>query len=73
MRNWVTMLYSRKLTEHWKPVILGKKSLYEKEKKILCGKWTNPFFGEGQCLPAKNNITKAVEIYFGSAPSLYII
>ena len=26
MYNWVTMLYSRKLTAHYKPAIMGKKS-----------------------------------------------
>ena len=32
MCNWVTMLYSRKLTEHCKPAIMekNKKSLYKK-------------------------------------------
>ena len=28
--NWVTMLYRRKLTEHCKPAIMEKKSLYIK-------------------------------------------
>ena len=38
MSNWVTMLYGRKLTEHYKPAIMEKKlkSLKKKEKKT-CG------------------------------------
>ena len=33
MCNWVTMLYSRKLVEHCKPVIMGKKIIILKKKK----------------------------------------
>ena len=36
MCNWVTMLYSRKLTEHCKPAIMEKKSLYIKNEMINC-------------------------------------
>ena len=32
MCNWVTMLYSRKLTEHCKPAIMKKKKKKEKRK-----------------------------------------
>ena len=32
--NWVPMLYSRKLTEHCKPGIMGKKiNIFKKKKK----------------------------------------
>ena len=33
MCNWVTMLYSRKLTEHCKPAIMEKKSLAKTKKQ----------------------------------------
>ena len=32
--NWVTTLYSRKLTEHRKPGIMEKKSLYKKTQNL---------------------------------------
>ena len=34
MCNWVTMVYSRKLTEHCKPAIMEKKSLYIKNELL---------------------------------------
>ena len=34
MCNWVTLLYSRKLTEHCKPAIMKKKSLYKNNIKL---------------------------------------
>ena len=35
MRNWVTMLDSRKLTENCKPAIMGKKNHYIKNNNVL--------------------------------------
>ena len=35
--DWVTMLYSRKLTEHCKPAIMEENKNYIKMKKILKG------------------------------------
>ena len=31
---WVALLYSRKLTEHCKPTIMGKKTIKRKKKKL---------------------------------------
>ena len=33
MCNWLTMLYSRKLTEHYKPAMMEKIKILKKEKK----------------------------------------
>ena len=38
MCDWVTLLYSRKLTEHCKPVVMEKIKIIIKKKKI----WKNP-------------------------------
>ena len=35
MYNWVTLLYSRKLTEHCKPVIMEKIKITIKNKKYI--------------------------------------
>ena len=35
MCNWVTMLYSRKLTEHCKPAMMEKKIITQKKKKKM--------------------------------------
>ena len=44
MCNWFIMLYSRKLTEHCKPAIMKKKSLYKTRRGIpIVAQWlTNP-------------------------------
>ena len=34
MCDWVTLLYSRKLTEHCKPVIMEKIKIIKKKKKV---------------------------------------
>ena len=41
MCHWVTLLYSRKLTEHCEPAIMKKKTIkYKKRKKPFRGKKT---------------------------------
>ena len=37
--DWVTLLYSRKLTEHWQPSLMEKKSF--KIKKISSRRWSH--------------------------------
>ena len=41
MCNWVTMLYSRKLTEHCKPAIMEKNKNCDIEKKKKTDEWQN--------------------------------
>ena len=35
MRDWITLLYSRKLTEHCKPAMMEKIKIITLKKKIL--------------------------------------
>ena len=36
--NWVSLLYSRKLTEHYKPTMMGKK-IFKTKEKTSCYQW----------------------------------
>ena len=46
MCHWITLLYSRKLTEHRKPTTMEKRKIIEKNQSILLcslGKFTQYF------------------------------
>ena len=54
MCNWVTLLYSRKLTDHYKPAIMEKIKIITQIKKKIIGSLNYLYFPYGWCQYPKN-------------------
>ena len=67
MCDWVTLLYSRKLTEHCKPAIMGKKKPLKNDIAYLTGKKKQFLWGShcGTVLTNPNSIHEDVSLISG--------